>query len=194
MATTQSTHDAERIVDGRSVPAAGAWEVDKSHSSVGFVARHLMVGKTRGRFADYDVDLVIGDRPEDSRVEVAIQAASITTGDDGRDGHLVSADFLDVENHPTLSFRTVSVAPESDDHWRVEGELTIVGVTRPVTLEVDFDGAVVDPWDNAKASFSAWTEFDREEFGLTWNQPLAAGGVLVGKKVKVEIEIEATRA
>lgn len=193
MTTTQSTHEALRVVDGRPVPAAGRWEIDKAHSSVGFVARHLMVGKTRGRFADYDVDLVIGDRPEDSRVEVTIAAASISTGDDGRDAHLVSPDFLDVENHPALTFHTVSVTPESEDRWRVDGELTIVGVTRPVTLEVEFDGAVVDPWDNEKASFSASTEFDREEYGLTWNQPLAAGGVLVGKKVKVEIEIEATR-
>lgn len=194
MTATQTTNDALRIVDGHPVPAAGAWEIDKSHSSVEFVVRHLMVGKTRGRFADYDADLVIAERPEDSRVDVTIAAASITTGDDGRDGHLVSPDFLDAENHTALTFRTTVVTAESEDHWRVDGELTIVGVTRPVVLDVEFAGAVVDPWGNAKASFSATTEFDREDFGLTWNQPLAAGGVLVGKKVKVEIEIEATRA
>lgn len=194
MTATQTTSEALRIVDGRQVPAAGKWEVDASHSSVEFVVRHLMVGKTRGRFASYDIDLVIGDRPEDSRVDVTIDAASITTGDEGRDGHLVSPDFLDVGNHESLTFRTVSVTPVSEERWSVAGELTIVGITRPVTLDVDFAGAVVDPWDNLKASFSATTEFDREDFGLTWNQPLAGGGVLVGKKVKVEIEIEATRS
>lgn len=194
MTATQATNEAIRTVDGRPVPTAGKWDIDKAHSSVEFVVRHLMVGKSRGRFADYDADLVIAERPEDSRVDVTIRAASITSGDDGRDGHLRSPDFLDVENHEALTFRTVSVTPESEDHWRVDGELTIVGVTRPVVLDVEFAGAVVDPWGNAKASFSATTEFDREDFGLTWNQPLAAGGVLVGKKVKVEIDIEATRA
>lgn len=194
MNATETTTEALRIVEGRPVPAAGSWEVDASHSSVEFVVRHLMVGKTRGRFAGYSADLVIGDRPEDSRVDVSIDAASITTGDEGRDGHLVSPDFLDVGNHEALTFRTKSVTPVSEDRWSVDGELTIVGITRPVTLDVEFAGAVVDPWDNQKASFSASTEFDREDFGLTWNQPLTGGGFLVGKKVKVEIEIEATRS
>lgn len=194
MNATETTTEALRIVEGRPVPAAGSWEVDASHSSVEFVVRHLMVGKTRGRFASYSADLVIGDRPEDSRVDVSIDAASITTGDEGRDGHLVSPDFLDVGNHEALTFRTKSVTPVSEDRWSVDGELTIVGITRPVTLDVEFAGAVVDPWDNQKASFSASTEFDREDFGLTWNQPLTGGGFLVGKKVKVEIEIETTRS
>lgn len=194
MTTTQTPHEAVREVDGRAVPAAGEWQVDKAHSSVEFVVRHLMVGKTRGRFGAYDANLVIGERPEDSRVDVTIDAASIFTGEEGRDAHLVSADFLDVENHPSLTFRTVSVTPESDDRWRVEGELTIVGITRAVTLDVEFAGAITDPYGNDKASFSASTEFDREDYGLTWNQPLTGGGVLVGKKVKVEIEIEASRS
>lgn len=182
-----------REIDGRCVPAAGAWTVDTSHSRVGFVVRHLMVAKVRGRFADYDVNFEVGERPEDSTLSVTIQSGSITTGDEGRDAHLKSGDFLDVERHPTLTFVSTGVRPAKDsDKWTVDGNLTINGVTKPVQLEVEFGGAATDPWGNDKAFFNAETEFDRDDFGLTWNQPLANGGVLVGKKIKVEIEIEAS--
>ncbi|MDQ1533425.1 MAG: hypothetical protein QOF28_1186, partial [Actinomycetota bacterium] len=184
MAVTPIT-DPTRVVEGRSVPAAGSWEVDKGHSSVEFVARHLMVTKVRGRFADYDAAVTIAERPEDSKVDVTIQAGTITTGDPGRDGHLTSADFLDVENFPTITFASTAVRPTGESTWDVDGDLTIHGVTNPVTLAVEFGGVASDPWNNTKAFFSAATEFDREGFGLTWNQPLAGGGVLVGKKVKV---------
>ena len=192
--TTPITTEAVRTVDGRTVPAAGAWTVDHSHSSLEFVARHLVVTKVRGRFTDWSAEIVIGERPEDSRVDVTIAAASVTTGDAGRDGHLTSPDFLDVEKFPTLTFRTTGVAPAADGHWSVTGDLTIVGTTRPVTLDVEFGGVSTDPWGNAKAAFSATTEFDREAFGVTWNQALEAGGVLVGKRVRIEIEIQASPA
>lgn len=191
---TPITTEAVRTVDGRTVPAAGAWTVDHSHSSLEFVARHLVVTKVRGRFTDWSAEIVIGERPEDSRVDVTIAAASVTTGDAGRDGHLTSPDFLDVEKFPTLTFRTTGVAPAADGHWSVTGDLTIVGTTRPVTLDVEFGGVSTDPWGNAKAAFSATTEFDREAFGVTWNQALEAGGVLVGKRVRIEIEIQASPA
>jgi polyisoprenoid-binding protein YceI len=191
MADTK-TIELTREVDGHSVPAAGSWSVDQAHSTVEFVARHLMVTKVRGRFADYDASIKIGERPEDSSVGVTIQAASISTGDPGRDGHLVSADFLDVENYPTIDFVSKTVQATGASTWDVEGDLTVHGVTKPVTLNVEFGGVATDPWNNAKAFFSASTEFDRESFGLTWNQPLAGGGVLVGKKVRVELEIQAT--
>jgi polyisoprenoid-binding protein YceI len=191
MAVTPIT-DPTRVVEGRSVPAAGSWAVDKGHSSVEFVARHLMVTKVRGRFAEYDAAVTIAERPEDSKVDVTIHAGSITTGDPGRDGHLTSADFLDVENFPTITFASTAVRPTGESTWDVDGDLTIHGVTKPVTLAVEFGGVASDPWNNTKAFFSAATEFDREGFGLTWNQPLAGGGVLVGKKVKVELEIQAT--
>lgn len=189
-----STTDAQRVVDGRPVPAAGAWTIDASHSSVGFVTRHLMVSKVRGHFTQYDADLVIADRPEDSRVDVTIQAASITTGDPQRDGHLTSPDFFDVEQYPAITFRTTKVTPTSETDWQVDGELTVRDVTKPVVLAVEFAGVESDPWGNTRAGFSARTEIDREDFGLTWNQPLAGGGVLVGKRITIEIEVEAIRS
>jgi polyisoprenoid-binding protein YceI len=192
--TDTTTLDATRVVDDRTVPAAGRWAVDTHHSNVEFVARHLMVTKVRGRFADYDATIEIAEQPEDSRVDVTINAASISTGDEGRDGHLVSADFLDVEQYPTLTFHSTAVRPTGESNWRVDGDLTLHGVTRPTVLDVEVGGVASDPWGNTKAFFSASTELDREDFGLTWNQPLAGGGVLVGKKVKIELEIQATPA
>jgi polyisoprenoid-binding protein YceI len=191
MAVTPIT-DSTRIVDGHTVPATGSWVVDKAHSTVEFVARHLVVTKVRGRFNDYDASITIAERPEDSKVDVTIQATSIATGDAARDGHLTGPDFLDIEHFPTITFASKAVQATGPTTWDVDGELTIHGVTKPVTLAVDFGGVATDPWENTKAFFSASTEFDRESFGLTWNQPLAGGGVLVGKKVRVELEIQAT--
>jgi polyisoprenoid-binding protein YceI len=191
MADTK-TIELIREVDGHSVPAVGSWGVDQAHSTVEFVARHLMVTKVRGRFTDYDAAITIAERPEDSKVNVTIKAGSITTGEPGRDVHLVSADFLDVDQYPTITFASRTVRPTGSSTWNVDGDLTLHGVTKPVTLTVEFGGVATDPWDNTKAFFSASTEFDRESFGLTWNQPLAGGGVLVGKKVRVELEIQAT--
>jgi polyisoprenoid-binding protein YceI len=194
MSTTEiPVVESTRVVEGHTVPAVGAWAIDKSHSSVEFVVRHLMVAKVRGRFTDYDATITIADRPEDSHVEVAIALASVTTGDEGRDAHLRNADFFDVENHPTATFNSTSVSPAGKDKWRVVGDLTIRNTTKPVTLDVEFNGAATDPWGNAKAFFEASTEIDREDWGLDWNQPLAGGGVLVGKKIKLELAVEAAR-
>lgn len=192
--TDTSTTPATRVVDGRNVPTAGTWTVDKSHSTVDFVVRHLAVAKTRGRFADWDATFVVAERPEDSSVTATFRTASISTGDDSRDGHLQSPDFLDVEAFPTLSFVSTAVSPVGDDTWSVAGDLTIRDTSRPVTLTVEFAGVTTDPWGAQKAFFSASTEFDREDWGLTYNAPLANGGVLIGKKIKIEIEIEAARA
>jgi polyisoprenoid-binding protein YceI len=189
-----TTIELTREVEGHTVPAAGTWTVDEHHSTVEFVARHLMVTKVRGRFSDYDAAITIAEKPEDSKVDVTIKTASLTTGDPGRDGHVTGADFLDVEQYPTLTFASTAVRPTGASTWDVVGDLTVHGVTKPVTLNVEFGGVATDPWDNTKAFFSATTEFDRESFGLTWNQPLAGGGVLVGKKVRVELEIQATPA
>ena len=173
-----------------TLPDVGSWKIDPSHSSVGFSVRHLGVAKVRGRFADFDGTVHVAERPEDSSVAVEIQAASIDTRDANRDGHLLSGDFFDVERYPTLTFRSNGVHHRGSDHWTVDGELTIRGVTRPVALDVNFEGSARDPWGGERAAFTASTDVDREDFGLTWNQTLETGGVLVGKKVRIELEIE----
>jgi len=192
--TDTTTIPATRVVDGRTVPAAGTWTVDPSHSRVGFVARHMAVAKTRGHFSDYTVELTIAEDPTQSSLSVSIDAATFTTGDEGRDGHVKSADFLDVEQFPTITFTSSKVEPgKGDDRWTVQGDLTVHGVTKPVELDVELSGVAADPWGNDRAIYEASTEIDREDFGLTWNQPLAGGGVLVGKKVKIELEVESVR-
>ena len=172
------------------LPAAGTWTIDASHSSVEFIVRHLMVAKVRGRFSEFGGTIHVGEAPEASSVEVEISPASITTGDPGRDGHLTSADFFDVERYPTIGFRSTAVRSVGD-HYQVDGDLTVLGVVRPVTLDLEYQGSITDPFGNDKAVFSASTEVDREVWGLTWNQALESGGVLVGKKAKIELEIEA---
>ena len=192
--TAAPTIASTRVVDGRTVPAAGVWTVDPSHSRVAFVARHMMVAKVRGSFSGYSVDLTIGEDPTQSSLSVSIDAATLDTNDEARDGHVKSADFLDVETYPTITFVSTSVEPaKGDDHWAVKGDLTVHGVTKPVALEVELSGVAADPWGNDRAIYEAELEIDREDFGLTWNQPLAGGGVLVGKKVKIELEIESVR-
>jgi len=194
MSLTTTTNPAVRIVDGAEVPVAGRYALDASHSQVGFAVRHLMVSKTRGRFSDFTGTIEIGENPLDSSVEVTIQAASIDTRDEQRDGHLRSGDFFDAEAYPTLSYRSRSVRPAGKDgQYIVEGDLTIKGVTQPVPLELSYEGGTTDPWGGVRAGFSAKAELDREAFGLTWNQALETGGVVVGKKVTIEIEAEAVK-
>ena len=172
---------------------AGTWTVDASHSSVGFVARHLMVAKTRGRFTDYTATVVIADNPLESTVEAVVQAASITTDDDSRDGHLKSADFFEVETYPTLSLVSTGIEPRGADYV-LHADLTIRGITKSVDFDLSFDGVVADPWGNTKAGFTAETEISRKAWGLEWNAALETGGVLVGDKVKIVLEIEALKA
>jgi polyisoprenoid-binding protein YceI len=173
-----------------TLPVTGTWTIDASHSEVGFSVRHLGISKTRGRFGAFSGDIVVAERPEDSRVTVEIDATSIDTKDAGRDEHLRSADFFDVEQFPTLTFVTTAVTADGD-HWKVAGDLTIAGVTKPVVLATELSGLAADPWGNDRVAFTASTEINREDFGLTWNAALEAGGVLVGKTVKIDIEVEA---
>jgi len=167
----------------------GTWTVDPSHSSVGFVARHLMVTKVRGRFASFSGTATIADDPLQSSVEASVDVASVTTGDDGRDGHLKSGDFFDVEQYPTMTFRSTGIEADGDDYL-LHGDLTIKGVTKPVTFELEFDGAGTDPWGNLKAGFTAETEVNRKDWGLEWNVALEAGGVLVSEKVKIQLDVQ----
>ena len=175
------------------VPVAGTWQIDRSHTSAEFVARHLMIAKVRGRFTDVDGTIEIGEVPEQSFAHVTIQAASVSTDDENRDAHLRSPDFLDVERFPTLEFRSTAVTHEGS-RWLVVGDLTIRDVTRSVELEVEFDGAATDPYGNRRIAFSASTHVNREDFGLTWNATLETGGVVVGPKVRIELNVEAIRA
>ena len=179
-----------RVVDGRRVPPAGRWAIDPAHSQVQFVARHMMISRVRGSFRDVSGWALIDERPEDSSVEVIIDAASIDSGDPERDGHLRSADFLDVEQYPAIRFRSTAVRRGSGDRWNVDGVLTVKSAARPVTLDVEFCGASPDPWGNYRAGFLATTDINREDFDITWNQVLETGGFLVGKGVHVEIDAE----
>jgi polyisoprenoid-binding protein YceI len=171
------------------LPAPGEWAIDVSHTEVGFSVRHLGLAKVRGRFQAFEGTVHVAERPEDSSVEVAIEAASINSRDEARDNHLRSADFFDAETFPHLTFRSTGVRPQAD-HWLVDGELTIKDITLPVVLEAAFEGIATDPWGGNRAAFSASTEIDREDWGLTWNAALESGGFLVGKKVRIELEVE----
>ena len=190
MTTTEST-PITRIEDGTEVPVAGAYGLDASHSHVGFSVRHAMVSRTKGQFAEVTGTVHIAENPVESWVEVDIPVASIDTRDETRDGHLRSADFLDAENHPSLHYRSTKVTPADDRRWNVEGELTVRGVTKPVALEVTFEGGAKDPWGNSRIGFTAHAEVNREDFGLTWNQLLETGGVLVSDKIEIGFDVEA---
>ena len=163
----------------------GTWVIDPTHTKVGFTARHLMVSKVRGTFDDLAGTVSVADDIAASQVEVVIKTASIDTGVADRDGHLRSADFFDAENHPDMTFRSTAF-----DGERLTGDLTIKGVSRPVTLEVEFNGVVQDPWGNTKAGFEASGELNRTDWGLTWNAALEAGGVLVSEKITLVLDVE----
>lgn len=178
---------------GLTIPAPGKFELDPTHTRVGFVARHLMVSKVRGAFTKASGTIVVDEDPLRSTVEVVIDAASIDTGVADRDAHLRSADFLNVETFPSLIFRSTGLLEPDGNEFKLAGELTIRDVTRPVTLEVEFEGVAKSPWGQEVIGFSATTEIDRDEFGVTWNQALETGGVVVGRKVKIEIGAEAVR-
>ena len=171
-------------------PAAGRYEIDRSHTRFGFVARHLMVTKVRGAFEDYDATVNIGATPEESSVELRFKAASIATGDPKRDEHLRSADFFDAETYPELVFKSTTVAQTGPTSLRVEGDFTVRDVTKPIAFDVEYEGVSPTPWGGSRYGFSAEAEIDREDWGLTWNVALETGGVLVGKKVKIEIDVE----
>ena len=180
-----------RIVNGRHVPEVGAWAIDPSHASFEFVARHLMA-KVRGRFSGVSGVVTIAEVPEESTLELEIDASTVDTSDPRRDDHLRSSDFFGVEDDPTISFRSTAVRPgASDNEWKVDGDLTIRGVRRPVTVDVEFLGAGVDPWGNHRIGFSGVVgEVNREDWGLNWNAALETGGFLLAKTVRLEIEAE----
>lgn len=180
---------------GQEQPKATAWQVDPGHSAVELSVKHLMFSTVRGRLAGASGTLLIDEsNPARSSVEMEFEAATIDTGQPDRDAHLRSPDFLDVANHPKIVFKSTAVDPLSQDRLRIAGELTVRGTTRPVELEATFNGRGSDPWGREIAGFTARTEIDRRDFGLTWNQELESGGVLVGHKIQVVADVEAMKS
>lgn len=170
------------------------WQIDPTHSQILFSARHMMVSKVRGEFTRFQGTIDLDEaRPDQTRVDIAIDAASIDTRMEARDNHLRNPDFLDVENYPTIDFVSRRVERVGDDHARLVGDLTIRGVTKEVTLDVAYGGRATSPWGTTSVGFSATTTIDRKAWGLDWNQVLETGGFLVGDKIAVEIELELVR-
>ena len=170
------------------------WQIDSSHSGIQFTVRHLVIAKVRGQFSRWTGALEApGSDFARAFLDVVIDASSIDTGVTDRDAHLRSADFFDVERYPEITFKSTGVTQTGADRLRVDGALTIKGVTREAALDVEVLGQAKDPWGNERAAFSATMSINRQEFGLTWNQVLETGGVMVGDRIDIAIDIEAVR-
>jgi len=183
---------AERLVNGVELPPAGIYTFDPAHTTVEFIGKHMFT-KTRGRFTEAEGTITIAERPEESSVDVTIKAESLQSNSEMRDGHLVGPDFLHVEEYPEITFVSTGVRLGDGRSFELDGDLTIKDITRPVTLEGEFLGFATDPFGKLSTGFTARTSFEREDFDMTWNLALEAGGFLVGKTVTVEIEVEAHR-
>ncbi len=173
----------------------GTYTIDPSHSRIGFVARHAMVTKVRGSFNEFTGSGYFdAEDPSKSKVELTIQANSIDTRNADRDNHLRSNDFFDMENHPEITFVSTSVEKVDDETFRLTGDLTIKGVSKPVTVDLEYTGSAKDPFGNQRIGLEGSTQVNRKDWGLTWNAPLEAGGVLVSEKVTLEFEVSAIRS
>ncbi|MGY0230393.1 YceI family protein [Longispora urticae] len=183
-----------RDLNGLTIPTAGTFALDVAHSRVGFLARHMMVSKVRGSFGEFAGEITVAENPLESSVNVTIQASSFTTNNEQRDGHVKTDEFLGIDTFPTITFVSTGVKDVDGNEFVLDGDLTIRGVTKQVELAVEFEGIAKSPWGQEVIGFSATTEIDREEFGMTFNATLETGGVLVSKKIKIEIEAEAIRS
>ncbi|HET9500680.1 MAG TPA: YceI family protein [Marmoricola sp.] len=173
----------------------GTWTLDPTHTRIGFVARHAMVTKVRGAFNEFEGAAVVdGDDLGASKVDVTIQATSIDTRNEQRDGHLRSNDFLSMEEYPTITFSSTGATKTGEAGFELTGDLTIKGVTQSVTIPFDFEGAATDPFGNLRAGFEGSVTINRKDYGITWNAPLEAGGVLVGDKIVLEFEVSAIKS
>lgn len=178
-----------------ALPAAAAeWHLDGSHSSVGFEVRHMAISKVKGSFGDVAATIT-GEpgKPETFSVEATVQTTSVDTGNEKRDDHLRSADFFDAAQFPTMTFKSTGVTMHGDK-GTLTGDLTLHGVTKPVTLELEYTGLINDPWGNTRMGFSAEGEIDRQDFGLTWSKALETGGLVVSNEVEIELELELVQA
>jgi polyisoprenoid-binding protein YceI len=170
---------------------AGTWKIDPVHSDVSFTVRHMMVSKVRGRFGTFEGEIVTAPDPLDSSVTATIDLGSVDTNNPQRDAHIRSSDFFAVDAHPTMTFRSTGIRPAGEGLYVVDGELTLRGVTRALSLDLEFNGFGPDPYGGIRAGFSATTELNRRDFGIDISMPLDGGGVVVGDKVTVSLEIEA---
>ena len=172
----------------------GTWDIDPAHSRLGFAARHAMVATVRGGFDVFSGEIHIDQAdPTASTATVEIDPASLSTGNTQRDDHLRSPDFLDVDSFPTITFRSTAVERLDDDRYRMHGELTIKGVAKPVALELDFQGSSPDPFGNIRGGFEGRATINRKDWGLSWNVAIEGGGILVGEKVKLELDVSAVK-
>jgi polyisoprenoid-binding protein YceI len=190
MTATQPATAATRLVGDAKLPVPGRWQIDPGHTEVAFIGRHFMLTKVRGRFTGVSGAIVVADDPGESTAEITIDMASVDSGSKDRDDHLRSPDFFDTGRHPTASF-SGRAAGWQGPRGLLAGELTIRGITRPVTLRAEFLGHVADPWGGQRAVFTAEGTLNREDWGLTWNMPLDNGGLLVSREIRIEIEAEA---
>ena len=167
------------------------WQIDQAHSSIGFEVKHMMVSKVKGQFTNYSADIEVDDLADlsSAKIDISIDATSITTNNDDRDNHLKSGEFFDIEQFPNIKFKSTSITKDGDD-YKVSGDLTIKDVTKPVVLDVEYGGKGTNPWGVEVYGFEGKAKIDREEFGLTWNAALETGGVLVGKDIKIKLELE----
>jgi len=177
-----------------TIPTTETWSLDAAHTQVGFAVKHLMIANVKGRFLDVGGSVRLDPIRSNPDIDISIGAASITTGDEKRDAHLRSADFLHADLHPEIQFRGRRIEGKVESKFALHGDLLIRGVTRPVTLYVINEGRVTDPWGNERVGFTATTTINRKDFGLAWNMALEAGGVLVGDEVRITIETELVRS
>jgi polyisoprenoid-binding protein YceI len=189
MTQTESAWAATRIAGGAELPAPGRWQIDPGHTELAFIGRHFMLTRVRGRFTGVTGAIQVAEDPAQSTAAVTIDMASVDSGSQARDEHLRSADFFDTARHPTATF-TGRAADWQGSHGLLAGDLTIRGITRPVTLQAEYLGYAADPWGGNRAVFTASGTLNREDWGLTWNMPLDGGGLLVSKEIRIEIELE----
>jgi len=190
MTQTEYGRAVTRIVDGAELPAPGRWQIDPGHTELAFIGRHFMLTRVRGRFTGLSGAIEVAEVPGDSTAEVTIDMTSVESGNEARDEHLRSADFFDVAHHPTATF-SARARGWQGARGVLAGELTLRGVTRPVTLQAEYLGYTPDPWGGHRAVFTAAGTIAREDWGLTWNLPLDGGGLVVSSQIRVEIELEA---
>ena len=192
--TDDSAAAAVATVSPELAALTGAYTIDPAHSTIGFVARHAMVTNVKGKFNDFSGSLQLdGAEPSRSTASIDVSMDSIDTGSADRDGHLKSADFFKTDEFPAMTFRSTSVESAGGDDYRVTGDLSILGVTKPLTIDLEFNGAAKDPFGNERVGFEGKAEILRSEWGLTWNAALETGGVLVSDKIKLNFDISAIK-